>query len=210
MNSITLTTRTYFQLQSQLIPSTHGANTPERTQTMSTKLTSARLTQSLPRLVISLCLLLTTFLSAQDAAKPKLDLTLSDAKEVRTMKDGKEVIELLPVTSTQGGDVLLYTIAYVNNGATAADGASITGVIPEGTRLILGSQQQASDLDVVFSINGGESFLPLPITIPVKKDDGKVFREPAPADLFTHIKWQLTTPLPPGTGGKVSYKVKVK
>ena len=54
MNSITLTTRTYFQLQSQLIPSTHGANTPERTQTMSTKLTSARLTQSLPRLVISL------------------------------------------------------------------------------------------------------------------------------------------------------------
>ena len=143
-------------------------------------------------------------------AQPKLDLTMTGAKEVRVQENGVEVIKQAPVESTASGDILVYTIAYANAGAAPVVGAGITGNVPDGTRLILGSEQQEAGIDVLFSINGGQTFLPLPITVPVKQADGTVQRQPAPPDMFTQIRWQFTAPLPPGAAGKVSYKVKVK
>ena len=60
---------------------------------------------------------------------PRLELKTTVQKEVRVKKAGKWVVDRIPVEKTGPGDVLVYTIAYLNAGKTPALDARIENPI---------------------------------------------------------------------------------
>ena len=69
-------------------------------------------------------------------AAPELKLELSASQQVERTVDGVVQTSYEASESTQPGDKLAYTITYTNVGDAPAQGAGITGVIPEGTRFL--------------------------------------------------------------------------
>jgi len=177
---------------------------------MNSKQTNERHGPRFAALGILLWLALAGAALAQDAAA-RLQLQLTDAKEVKVVENGQEVSKLVPVESTSSGDILVYTINYVNNSETAtAPETAVVGIIPKGTQFVTGSESTGAGLELQYSISNGESFLPAPITIPVRQADGSFRQQPAPAAMFTHIRRVLKNPVQPQGSGKVLYKVKVQ
>lgn len=147
---------------------------------------------------------------AQDAAA-RLQLQLTDAKEVKVIEAGQETLRLVPVDSTSSGDILVYTINYANNSdIPTAPETAVVGNIPKGTQFVAGSETSGDGLELLYSINNGENFLPQPVTVPVRQADGTFLQQSAPAEMYTHVRWILKAPVPPQGSGKVLYKVKVK
>ena len=147
---------------------------------------------------------------AQDAAA-RLQLQLTDAKEVKVIEAGQETLRLVPVDSTSSGDILVYTINYANNSdIPTAPETAVVGIIPKGTQFVAGSETSGDGLELLYSINNGENFLPQPVTVPVRQADGTFLQQSAPAEMYTHVRWILKAPVPPQGSGKVLYKVKVK
>lgn len=147
--------------------------------------------------------------TAAQAAGPKLLLTMEGWKEVMVEKDGKSVPQLVPAENTRAGDKLTYTITYVNAGDAAARGATLVGPVPDGTVYVPDSAQ-GEGAQVFYSINGGRDYHEPPLQYEVKKADGTTVKQEAPQEMYTHVRWVLTAPVPPGATGQVSYKVKVK
>ena len=145
---------------------------------------------------------------AQDTS-PKLSLKITSEKEVRSVKDGKEVVARVPATAFKNGDVVVYTITYKNEGASDAKDAEIQDPVPEGTVYIIGSAEGKA-AEILFSIDGGGSFHKAPVKQAVKKADGSVEEMDAPAEMYTAVKWSIKKNVAPGVSGKVSFKVRVK
>lgn len=144
--------------------------------------------------------------SQQDA---RLELKTKVEKEVKVKKQGKWVVEKVPVDNTGPRDILIYTISYQNKGKEAAIDAQIVNPIPREVVYVLGSAGGA-DTEVTCSIDGGQSFHKPPVLTEVKNPDGKTEKKPAPAELYTHVKWLIKKPVLPGQTGWVSFKVTVK
>lgn len=166
--------------------------------------------QKIPTGILSLALvfLLHTAISpAQE--RPRLDLKTTLEKEVMVEKEGKWVVEKLPVENTNPGDVLVFNISYLNKGMTGAADARIVNPVPEGTVLIPESIT-GDDADINCSIDNALSWHKPPVMIRIKNSDGREVIRPAPADRYTHIKWVIKKPVLPGRSGRVSFKVTVK
>ena len=147
---------------------------------------------------------------AQIGEKPELVLTLSVQKEVIvTGEDGKPKAEWQEVQSTGPGDVLKYTIRYENKGKTEARGAKVVDPIPKNTSYISGSAE-GQGTAVSFSLDG-KTFAPPPLlTYRVRQADGTEVEYVAAPEMYTHIQWQLTKPVPPQGSGSVSFQVVVR
>jgi uncharacterized repeat protein (TIGR01451 family) len=72
---------------------------------------------------------------------PKIKLVTTLEKEVKSLKDGKEVVERVPAEKSAVGDVLVYTITYTNEGSEDATGVKIVDPVPEGTVYVVGSAE---------------------------------------------------------------------
>ena len=147
---------------------------------------------------------------AQVGQKPELVLTLSAQKEVTvTGEDGKPKTEWQEVKSTGPGDVLKYTVRYENKGKTEARGAKVVDPIPQNTSYISGSAE-GEGAAISFSLDG-KAFAPPPLlTYRVRQADGTEVERVATPEMYTHIQWQLTKPVPPGGSGSVSFQVMVR
>ena len=142
--------------------------------------------------------------------KPKLELKITTQKEVIVKdKEGKARTEWIEAAKTNPGDVLKFTIAYTNAGSTEARGAVIDDPIPEGTTYI-GNSAEGKDAAVTFSIDGKNFEAPPMIKYKAKQADGKEVEYQASPDMYRHIRWKLTKPVPAKTSGTVSFKVTVK
>jgi uncharacterized repeat protein (TIGR01451 family) len=112
-------------------------------------------------------------------------------KEVRRVVAGKVV----------PGDEVIYTIYYSNVGEEPAESVVITNPIPEHMqfrRLDAGPETAV----VTYSIDGGETF-DLPENLQVVGPDSTQ-RLADPAD-YTHVRWTLADPVPPGAQGSVGF-----
>ena len=159
--------------------------------------------------LIAATVLLSGVLILAQEAGPKLTLKMTAAKEVREVENGKEVVKRVPVKTTSGGDVLVYTIEYVNDGTAKATEAAVIGPIPEGTVYVLNSAA-GKGVQTVFSIDGGRSYLAPPVTYTLRNADGTMVKKPAPAEMYTHVRWLVPAGVIPGGRGDVTYKVRVK
>ncbi len=147
---------------------------------------------------------------AQSGEKPQLVLTLSAQKEA-TVKgpDGKAKTEWQDVKTGNPGDVIRYTIAYRNAGKSEARDAVIVDPVPKGTTYIPGSAA-GEGAEIGFSLDGKTFQAPPQLKYKVRQPDGSEAELQASPDMYTHIRWTISKPVPPGGTGAVSFKVKVR
>jgi uncharacterized repeat protein (TIGR01451 family) len=147
--------------------------------------------------------------TASAADQPKIALSTSADKEVIVQKDGKKVVEWIPLDKASPGDTIIYTITYRNEGATEARDILVNDPIPTGTVYVINSAE-GKNAEISFSIDNGKTYSKPPIKYMVKKADGTQEEIDAPAEVYTHVKWVINKAVLPGQSGQVSFKVSVK
>jgi len=150
------------------------------------------------------------YASAADPAKPELALTLTVQKEV-TVQDaeGKTKVEWQEAKDVKPGDVLKFTIAYRNAGSIEARDGQVTDPVPQDTSYLSGSAEGV-DAAITFSLDGKTFQSPPLLKYKVRQADGTDAEYTATPEMYTHIKWKLLKPVPPGGAGTLSFKAKVK
>jgi uncharacterized repeat protein (TIGR01451 family) len=150
---------------------------------------------------------------AQKLTSPKVQLNLSAEKQVLT-KDagGAEKTNwqaLQGQVSVNPGDVLRYTVSGKNAGQAAAKKLVVTQPVPKQTLYVLDSATPAPGAQMTFSIDGGKSFVAKPM-VKVTLPDGKLTEKPAPAEAYSHVRWEYGADLAADAEVKASYQVKVR
>ncbi len=145
--------------------------------------------------------------------RPEVKLNLAVAKQVKEKDEqGKETIAweaLKNEALVMPGDILQYTIASNNAGDRPAADLVVTQPIPKGTNYILSSANSDNQAKITYSIDNGQSFVEKPY-IKVKLADGTVEEKPAPAEVYTHVRWKFDNNVKPETAIKAAYNVKVQ
>lgn len=162
------------------------------------------------QLIVLTLIMALTPVKAQAAEKPNLSLKLSAQKEV-VVKDekGKTRTEWREVKSFEPGEVLKYTLSYKNEGKIEAHAPVIVDPIPANTTYVAGSAE-GKNAEITFSLDG-KSFQVPPLLKYTVKAVGTTEQEfSATPEMYSHIRWILTKPVPPGGSGSVSFKVKAK
>lgn len=148
----------------------------------------------------------------KNVLQPKVQLKLSAEKKVTTVDaQGKKLVKWQPLkgaVTVQPGDVLRYTIASENAGEKPAKNLVVTQPIPKQTTYVL-SSANANGAALTFSIDGGKTFVAKPM-VKVKLADGKEELRPAPAEAYTHARWDYSNSLAPMASVKAIYEVAVK
>lgn len=145
--------------------------------------------------------------------QPEVKLTLgAEKKLVETDKNGQEKISwetLEGSVTVYPGDVLRYTVESSNAGDAEAKNLEITQPVPENTVYVLDSATNLSSTQLTYSIDEGQSFVEAPM-VEVTLPDGTVEMQPAPAEVYTHVRWDFDGELASETTVDVSYEVAVQ
>ena len=145
------------------------------------------------------------------AQGPEIMLDLAVArKETEVTVEGEQVTwqELEDNTAVAPGDVLRYTIQGENKGTEPAQNLAVTQPIPAQMTYRLDSATSESEAEISYSIDQGETFVAEP-KIQITQEDGTAVEKPAPAEVYTHIRWTFPT-VTPELGAKGMYEVQVQ
>jgi uncharacterized repeat protein (TIGR01451 family) len=143
-------------------------------------------------------------LSAEVFAKPLLSISMKAEKEVVIDKVTKKI----PANTVDSGDVIFYTLSYVNSGNEAATNAVLDDPIPKGTVYLAGSAF-GKDADITFSIDGGKTFKKPSLLTYEFKTNGKTEKKTASPEQYSTIRWIISV-VPAKGSGEVGFQVKVK
>lgn len=165
--------------------------------------------------VVALCLLLVgtaaaAFAQRQLAARS----TVAGQPEVKvklsgSLKRNDENLSLDKVSAVHPGEILDWTITSANEGSAPARQYKTIGQIPQGTSFIAGSAVAEYGASVSYSIDGGKNFAAQPV-IEQEQADGTKKLVPAPASMYTQVRYDWNDPLAANSTLSASYKVRVK
>lgn len=139
-----------------------------------------------------------------ETGRPEIKVMLSGAVE----REGKQ-LKLDKVSDVQPGEILEWQITSLNEGTAAARDYKTVGHIPAGTSFVAGSAVAVEGSTVTYSIDGGETFSTQPL-IEQKQPDGTLKKVPAPASMYTEVRYEWSDALAAGGKLSASYKVRVK
>ncbi|HEY9878653.1 MAG TPA: hypothetical protein V6D29_09375 [Leptolyngbyaceae cyanobacterium] len=149
----------------------------------------------------------------QQLRRPQVKLVLQAEKQIQTVDEqGKPKLSwqaLEGEATVHPGDTLRYTLASENEGEMAAKNLEITQPIPAQMKYVLKSAEGNEGVQITYSIDGGQSFVETPM-VKVKMPDGTVKEQPAPAEAYTHIRWNFADSLAPAIAVNLHYDVEVK
>jgi uncharacterized repeat protein (TIGR01451 family) len=143
----------------------------------------------------------------QSQQESQLQLQLSAAKRVEAngktswQESGSKV-------TARPGDVLRYTLKGANQGKKSLSNLVLTQPLPQGMVYQLGTASNPGG-ERSYSIDGGKSYSAKPM-VTVTLANGKTEQRPAPAESYSHIKWQLSQSLAAGNSVDLSYEVRVR
>jgi uncharacterized repeat protein (TIGR01451 family) len=145
---------------------------------------------------------------AQVLQQPKVQLTLGAEKRVG---EGEKVNwqALKGNVSVNPGDRLRYVVTGQNAGKAAAKKLVLTQPVPKQMTYQIGSAQATNAANATYSIDNGKSFTVKPM-VKVKLADGQEEMRPAPAEAYTHVRWQFDNAINPNAQVKASYEVQVR
>lgn len=148
----------------------------------------------------------------QNILQPKVKLVLGvQQKTTTTDAEGNEVVswkKLEGEAQVQPGDILRYSLNSENSGDKPAKNLVLTQPIPAQTAYVLDSAR-ANGATLTYSIDGGQTYTVKP-TIEVTLPDGTVEQQPAPAESYTHVRWDYSESLAPLSSVRAVYEVAVK
>lgn len=143
------------------------------------------------------------------SAKSLVSVSMKAEKEVSVVSKGEKTTKRVAAANVDPGDVIFYTLNYVNSGDEAATSAVLDDPIPKGTVYLPGSAF-GKDADITFSIDGGKTFKkPSLLMYEVKLPSGKTEKRSAAPEDYTHIRWTVNT-IPAGGSGSVGFQVRMK
>ena len=161
-----------------------------------------------PSALSSLCVLVLSLAASAAFAKPKIELAITQAKEVVEVKGATRTVKMVPVKEATPGDVLEYTLAFTNSGDEPAKDAVIDDPIPKGASFLPGTAT-SEGAEVLFSADGGKTFASTTkVTYETRLATGQTDKRVASPGDYTHIRWIVKT-IPPGATGKVAFRVRV-
>lgn len=144
--------------------------------------------------------------------RPVVELNLAAALKTTSVDaQGKEVIsyqDLGNKASVTPGDVLRYTVEGFNDGDKVAQNLTLNQPIPDKMMYVIGSADGNGAI-TTYSIDKGQTFVANP-TIEETLADGTVKQVPAPAEMYTHVRFEFNSELAPKTGVKANYEVRVR
>ncbi len=139
-------------------------------------------------------------------------MVLSAQKQVITTDaEGNEVISWETMegqAEVEPGDVIRYSLTSENAGEKPADNLVLTQPVPAQTQYVADSAK-ANGATLTYSIDGSKTFSAQPM-IEVKVSEDKVEMQPAPAEMYTHVRWDYSESLQPMASVKAVYEVAVK
>lgn len=148
----------------------------------------------------------------QNIMRPKVKMVLSAQKQVITTDaEGNDVTSwetLEGTVSVEPGDVIRYSLTSENAGEKPAENLVLTQPVPAQTEYVADSAK-ANGAALSYSIDGGETFSAQPM-ISVTLPDGTVEQQPAPAEMYSHVRWDYSETLQPMAAVKAVYEVAVK
>jgi uncharacterized repeat protein (TIGR01451 family) len=159
---------------------------------------------------VSLIAILAALLLPMTAiAKPLVSVSITAEKEVTSVKNGVKTTKKVAATKIDAGDVLFYTMNYLNSGNEAATNAVLDDPIPQGTIYLPGSAFGV-DAEITFSIDGGKTFKkPSLLIYQLKNPNGSIEKRTASPEEYTHIRWVINK-IDPGARGTVGFQVRIK
>ncbi len=131
-------------------------------------------------------------LAAQDPKPEALAITAQNlmAGDARH-QDLADPSALLP------GDVVQYRLVFTNVNAFAVQRVEFLDPIPAGLRYVAESARaDRDDVRVEYSIDGGATYASRPMIEVIV--DGRPVMQPAPAERYTHVRWQVQGWVQPG------------
>jgi uncharacterized repeat protein (TIGR01451 family) len=148
----------------------------------------------------------------QNIQQPKVNLLLvADLQQIFQDSQGKQVVSWKPLggkATVKSGDVLRFSVTAKNEGVKAAKGLVITQPIRKGMIYKLNSATPVAGATLTYSIDNGKTFVANPkIKVTV---NGKVEERPAPAEVYTNVRWIFAQQLEANTNVKTAYLVKVR
>jgi uncharacterized repeat protein (TIGR01451 family) len=154
-------------------------------------------------------LIAVTLLPAAVFAKPLVSVSITAEKEVTVVKNGQKTTKRVAATRIDPGDLVSYTVNYINSGDEAATNAILDDPIPQGTIYLPGSAF-GNGAEITFSIDGGKSFKkPSFLTYEVKNPNGSMEKRTASPEEYTHIRWIISR-IDAGAKGTVGFQVRIK
>jgi uncharacterized repeat protein (TIGR01451 family) len=143
-------------------------------------------------------------LLAPAAATAAQDVTINSSAFVeRTVQDasGKPKIVLEAPKVVTPGDHVVFVLTYKNGGTQPATGFVINNPLPAAV-----SFESSEGVQPIVSVDGGKSWGTLP-SLKIIQADGT--SRPATTADVTHLRWTFAA-IPPGQGGKLSFRGVVK
>ncbi|BAZ18099.1 hypothetical protein NIES4071_99820 [Calothrix sp. NIES-4071] len=145
--------------------------------------------------------------------QPKVNLNLvADKKQLQKDAQGKQIVSWKALDSkvvVLPGDVIRFTVTGKNEGNKAAKNMNVTQPIPQRMVYVLNTAKASSNANTTFSIDQGKTFVATPI-VKVSLPNGKIEERPAPAEKYTHMRWNFNQELQPNTSVQAAYEVKVR
>ena len=126
-----------------------------------------------------------------------------------TVEREGERIPFDKASAVKPGELLDWTITAENQGDGAAHQYKAVGQIPRGTQIVAGSTNADGSATVTYSIDNGKSFSQQPL-VEERQADGSTKQVPAPASMYTQIRYEWAEPLVQGGKLNASYKLRVK
>ncbi len=159
--------------------------------------------------VSALVILATLLITSVAFAVPQVSVSITAEKEVTVKKGGEQIRKKVAATKIDPGDVIFYTLHYINSGNEVATNAVMDDPIPLGTIYLPGSAFGAG-ADITFSIDGGKTFKkPSLLTYEVKLSNGRIESRTASPEEYTHIRWVINK-IDAGAKGTVGFQVRIK
>lgn len=150
--------------------------------------------------------------NVQPQRKVQLNL-LAQKQVVQKDSQGKQKVTwqaLQGKAIVQPGDVIRYTVNGANNSDRPIQNLVVTQPIPPRTIYVLNSTTVTNQgATTTYSIDRGKTFVAKPI-IQIKLANGKVETQPAPANMYTHVRWKFEQPISPKTAVNAAYQVRVR
>lgn len=130
------------------------------------------------------------------------NLMAGDARHAEAIAQGMDRNALLP------GDVVLYRLTFTNTTGAPVRDVEFKDPLPAGLRYVAGSASaDREDVNIAYSIDGGRTYSAQPMI--EETVGGETVVRPAPADMYTHVRWLVTGWVQPGTEVTAAFRARL-
>ena len=130
------------------------------------------------------------------------NLMAGDAHHDEAVASGMDRNALLP------GDVVLYRLIFTNTTGAPVRNVEFKDPLPAGLRYVSGSASaDREDVSIAYSIDGGRTYSAEPMI--EETVDGETVVRPAPAEMYTHVRWLVTGWVQPGAEVTAEFRARL-